>query len=157
MKNLLLKSFTHMCLAVMCLCIAPMISLGNCTADADCLDPLVCISGGCVKLDKPIVLQEFSREKPAVEELLQLFVNSPILGSGSTQFVTTFEILSLKEAVAWIGSDEDRYVFKTRLIKSGGIWGIISYEYIFIPTGEKKLNHCRPPWTKKLLLSLSPA
>ena len=109
-----------------------------------------------LKQYESVVPQKLLGEKPAVEELLQLFADSPILGTGSTQFVTRFEIFSSTSAQAFIGSDEDKYAYKILLAKKGGVWAIMSYEYVFIPTGEKRIDICQPPWTKKLISVLPP-
>ena len=86
----------------------------------------------------------------AVRKLVKSFAASSILGTGGHQYLTSVTILSDEKAIAIIGQNDgygnDRNAYQANIQAIKGKWKITSIEYIFKPTGEKKVESIVPPY-----------
>ena len=94
-----------------------------------------------------------AKEVRAARKVARSFAASHLLGTGSDQYVTDVELVSSTEAKAIIGQDDDKNAYAVKLKKRSKSWKIVSYEYIFIPTGKTQIDTLTPPfpdpiWTR---------
>jgi hypothetical protein len=94
-----------------------------------------------------------------LESVVKQFAGSGILGTGARQFVTSIRVVDASNAVAIVGEassegrDPNAYTVHAKTV--GKKWKIVSYEFVFRPSGEKISKNQIPPfpysnWQKDL-------
>ena len=86
------------------------------------------------------------KELRSARKVARSFAASHILGTGGDQYVTDVYLVSSTEAKAIIGQDDDKNAYTVKLKKQSKSWKIVSYEYIFIPTGKAQIDTLTPPF-----------
>ncbi len=91
-----------------------------------------------------------TQNKIAVKKIAEDFARSGILGTGGRQYLTSVSVHSNEKAIAIIGEEDDsgtnRAAYQANFKKIKGQWKIISIEFVFQPTGKKKVEAVTPPF-----------
>jgi hypothetical protein len=94
--------------------------------------------------------EKIKASETAVKKIAKAFAASSILGTGGHQYLTSVTILADEKAIAIIGQNDgygnDRNAYHVNIQAIKGKWKITSIEYIFTPTGEKKVEAIVPPY-----------
>jgi hypothetical protein len=93
-------------------------------------------------------------EEAMARKVAVAFAASHFLGTGTDQFLTSIRLTGPSTAVAIIGDEglddteipEDKNAYTVNLKKGKKGWQVVSIEYVFKPTGKKKLEKVKPPF-----------
>ena len=94
-----------------------------------------------VETAKPV-----SIDQAAIQKVAASFAAFPILGTGSQRSVASIKIISSTQAIAVLDDDDVKNAYTVNMKKIKKRWKVVSYEYIFIPTGENKFEEMKPPY-----------
>lgn len=89
-------------------------------------------------------------DRAATAAVARAFAESHILGTGGSQFLTAVTVRSNSYATATIGQidgyGKDPGAYNVTLRKIDGNWKVVTLEFVFRQTGEKKVEKINPPF-----------